>query len=372
MFGKRYWWFGIGMIITACLSGSNYGQAVEVTDKLSIGGVLSGAYQYLDVSNASGSNNTGRGAVPFQPEININPTGKDQIFFKFGFAAGNALNDGTSPFALAPWAADLENDVKSINGRNRDYLLTAWYKHTFHFNHAQKLGLTGGIIDATDYLDDNAYANDEYNQFMNEALGNASNGFLPSYDIGGAVELEVGRFNFSGVTMSIGENDEGRPYNYYGIQLSYTLDIRPGKGHYRLILDTTSKDFSNPQGTQEESLRGIIISFDQELGQTLGAWIRFGWQDDKAAIDHTNLLSGGIDISGRLWDRDEDNIGLGYAYLFDGNQAIDYSQVFEGYYRLVLNEIFSITADLQYLKDKLKIGDNPSGFIYGIRMTSEF
>lgn len=108
------------------------------------------------------------------------------------------------------------------------------------------------------------------------------------------------------------------------------------------------------------------------MGQTLGAWIRFGWQDDKAAIDHTNLLSGGIDISGRLWDRDEDNIGLGYAYLFDGNQAIDYSQVFEGYYRLVLNEIFSITADLQYLKDKLKIGDNPSGFIYGIRMTSEF
>ena len=81
---------------------------------------------------------------------------------------------------------------------------------------------------------------------------------------------------------------------------------------------------------------------------------------------------GGIDIGGRRWNREEDNIGLGYAYLFDGNQAIDSSQVFEGYYRIVLNETFSLTADVQYLKDKLKIGDNPSGFIYGIRMTAEF
>lgn len=293
MFSKRHWWFIFCIIILTRSYGSNDVQAIEVTDKFSIGGVLSGAYQYLDVSDASGSKNTGRGAVPFQPEIDIHPTEKDQIFFKFGFAAGNALNDGASPFALAPWAADLENDVKSINGRNRDYLLTAWYKHTVHLNHARELGLTGGIIDATDYLDENVYANDEYNQFMNAALVNGPNFFLPSYDIGGAVELELGRFDFNAVAMSIGENDEGRPTNYYGIQLRYTLDIRPGNGHYRLILDTTSKDFSNPQGTQLESLRGIIISFDQELGQSLGAWIRIGWQDDKAAIDYGNLLSGG-------------------------------------------------------------------------------
>ncbi len=51
---------------------------------------------------------------------------------------------------------------------------------------------TGGIIDSTDYVDENAYANDEYTQFMNEALVNGPNGFAPSYDIGGAVEWEIG------------------------------------------------------------------------------------------------------------------------------------------------------------------------------------
>jgi hypothetical protein len=36
---------------------------------------------------------------------------------------------------------------------NRDYLLQAWYKHTFTFGENHTLGLVGGIIDATDYLD---------------------------------------------------------------------------------------------------------------------------------------------------------------------------------------------------------------------------
>ena len=115
----------------------------------------------------------------FNPEISITPTENDEIFFLFGFAAGNGLT-GVTPFNLAPWAAALEDDVKDINGRNRDYLLQAWYKHIFEFSEDHTLGLIGGIIDSTDYLDDNEYSNDEYTQFMNEALVNAPNAFLPS------------------------------------------------------------------------------------------------------------------------------------------------------------------------------------------------
>jgi porin len=87
------------------------------------------------------------------------------FFIKFGFAAGNGL-DEISPFVIAPWAADLEDDVKDINSRNRDYLLTAWYKHTFQINANNSLARTGGLIDGTDYLDKNAFANDECIQFI--------------------------------------------------------------------------------------------------------------------------------------------------------------------------------------------------------------
>ena len=89
---------------------------------------MAGAYQYQDFSEAAGADNAGKGALPFQPEISFKPTENDEIFTKFGFAAGNGLNED-SPFVLAPWVADLEDNVKHINGNSRNYLLTAWYKH---------------------------------------------------------------------------------------------------------------------------------------------------------------------------------------------------------------------------------------------------
>lgn len=194
----------------------------DITDKFSIGGVLAGAYQYQWVD---GDDNKGRGALPFQPEFSFRPTEKDEIFTKFGFAAGNGLN-GVTKFNLQPWAADLEDDLKDINGRNRDYLLTVWYKHTFEFRANSTLELTGGIIDATDYVVENAYASDEYTQFMNQALVNASFNFAPSYDFGGAVEWGIGSWNITGVGMNVGENADGYNFNYFAVttDLQYMND----------------------------------------------------------------------------------------------------------------------------------------------------
>lgn len=183
------------------------------SDKIAIHGVLAGAYQYEDADGPQGAESFGRGAMAFQPEITITPTEQDEIVFEFAFPAGEGLN-GSTQMLIPPWSANLEGDVKNINGRDRDYLLTAWYKHTFKLGEAHSLGITGGIIDATAYLDQNAYANDEYTQFMNPALVNGPNGFAPSYDIGGAVQWEIGPLYANGVVMNIGENDDGNNYNF--------------------------------------------------------------------------------------------------------------------------------------------------------------
>jgi len=343
--------------------------AYDITDKFSIGGVLSGAYQYQSVD---GDDNKGRGAVPFQPEISFRPTEKDEIFAKFGFAAGNGLNN-TTEFNLAPWAADLEDDVEDINGRNRDYLLTVWYKHTFEFFDDNALGLTGGIIDATDYIDENAYANDEYTQFMNQALVNAPNGFAPSYDIGGAVEWEIGNWDITGMGMNVGENDDDRNYNFFAAQIGYTLNTSLGEGNYRLIGQATSEDFFDKSGDTENRL-GVFLSFDQQLGDIFGAWTRLGWQDDDALVNYDYLLSGGINITGKWYGREKDNIGIGYAYINGADDSdFDYTQVAEVYWRFVLNDYFAVTADVQYMQDEFDTDeDDIDGFILGIRSAVEF
>jgi porin len=361
------------ILLSALVFKSAPAASYEVTDKLSVGGILAGAYQYQVLGDSSPVyDNTGRGAVPFQVEISYTPTPSNELFAKFGFAAGNGLNGGTSPFYLVPWAASLEDDVKDINGRSRDYLLTAWYKHIFTFAGNQQLALTGGIIDATDYLDENTYSNDEYSQFMNEALVNGPQGFLPSFDIGGAAEWEFNQFAIKGVAMNVGENDDGNNYNYYGVQFSYSMKSTLGEGKYRAIFNITSEDFLNPTGTETESLNAFLLSFDQELGDIFGIWIRFGWANDDAARDWQSLYSGGLNINGSGWQRPDDNIGIGYAYLDGGNMGIDNSKVFETYYRFVFNEFFAATADIQYMKDSMNGNGGTDGWIFGGRLTAEF
>jgi hypothetical protein len=384
-------------LIAAALAVAFPAQAFDINDQLSIGGILaatgqcqsvsallpSGSYGEIDDSVAPPAMDTSmdgfsdecRGGMPFQIELSYHPNDSNELFVKLGWAVDNGLNEA-SPWVLAPWAADLENDVKDINGRGRDYLLAAWYKYTYAFGNEDSLGATIGIIDSTDYIDGNAYANDEYTQFMNEAFVNAGNYNLPSYDAGAALELTVGEWTLAGLGMNIGENDEGNNYNFWGVEAGYHPQTTLGAGNYRLLLVGTSSEFHNPTGDENESRLAYGLSFDQEFGEIVGGFLRFTWQEEDAAVDYKSLYSGGLNFSGSGWGRDEDNIGIGYAYLEGGNQSVENSQVFEAYYRAMLNEYAAITADVQYMKDDLIEEDprqeNPEGWIFGLRLTAEF
>ena len=354
-------WF----VLTAVMSNS---YAYDITEKFSIGGIMAGVYQYQWVD---GDEDKGRGAFNFEPEISFRPNEQNEFFVKFGFGAGNGLKS-VSRFNLASWAANLEDDYKNINGRDRDYLLTAWYKYTFMFGANYTLGLTGGIIDATDYVDENAYANDEFRQFMNEALVNGPNGFFPSYDGGVAFEWRIGNFDITALGMNIGENDDGNNYNYFAGQIGYKLNTSWGVGNYRLIVDTTSEDFEDEDGKEDERRLAALLSFDQQLGEIFGAWIRFGWQDDDPAIDYDALYSGGLNITGKWYGREQDSIGIGYAYL-NGEYDFDNSQAAEVYWRVVFNDYLAATADFQYMKDKFDSDeDEIKGIIGSVRLTAEF
>ena len=130
-------------ILGIFLQGSN-GFAYEINDKLSIGGVVAGVYQYQSISDAPDFDSEGRGALVFQPEVSFTPTDSDEVFAKFGFGAGNGLmEEGQSPFFLAPWAAPVQDDYKDINGRNRDYLLTALVQAHVYLQRGAHLGTHG-------------------------------------------------------------------------------------------------------------------------------------------------------------------------------------------------------------------------------------
>jgi porin len=333
--------------------------------------MLAGTYQYQILEGEGRGDDEGGGAVVFQPELSFRPTDRDEFFVKLDFAADNAINDQT-PFILSPWAADLEDDVQDINGRNRDYLLAAWYKHTFQLGPEHELGVSGGIIDATAYLEDTAFADDEFTQFMNAVLVNGPHSLKPSYDLGAVLEWRFNAVELRMVVMNVGANDDGNAYTFFGLQLAYTIDTPLGTGTYRLLGVATTEDFLNAVGTQQELLSGLTLSLDQELGEFLGIFVQLGWQSDDAAVDFEALYSGGVQISGALWRRSQDHIGLGYAYLDGGNTGIEHTHVVEFYVRIVLNDYVAFTADLQYMDEDVVGGNGPQGWIPGFRVTAAF
>ncbi len=348
--------------------------AYDINDKLSVEGFLTGVYQYGDF-NAHDIDDADRGAAVLDLGANFHPSESDEFQVTLSFAAGNGLNN-IVPLSLVPYADDLEDDLKDINGRNRDYLLEAWYKHTFTFSEDISLGITGGIIDSTVYIDDNAFANDEVTQFMNEIFVNHKNINLPCYDLGGVIELGISNFSIKGLMMNTkyeAGDESFKNYNYYALQIGYALDTALGKGNYRIYGFTTSKSFEDWDETGEERLQGVGISADQQLSSIIGVFARLGWQDDTAVIDHQNVYSGGLNINGKLWGRENDEIGIGYAYMTGADQAdIDSTNAFETYAKFQITQFSDITLDIQYMNDDMRSDEDQDGFIYGVRVNAYF
>jgi len=352
-------------VLFAALSAGAATQAYDVTEYFSVSGVLAGAVQCQVILNEGQAGNECDGALPFQPELSLRPWESGELFVKLGFAWGNGLNDD-SPFELEAWAADLQDAVEDVNG-HWAYLLNAWYLHRFRFRQDMELELTLGVIDPSDYLGENVYANDEYTQFMNQGLINGNKSFVTSYNPGGAAVLELGRWSVTAVAMWGNEPQSAEPFGFFGGQLIYRHESSLGEGIYRVMITGTGKSFPDPSEASLESRGSGLLSLDQAFGDTVGVFLRMGWISEDAAVLYRAIYSGGINLVGRSWGREVDAVGLGYAYLPGGNLDIESTHLVERYYRWVPHRLFELTADIQYMKDTHVDGTEPSGFIFGLR-----
>jgi len=352
--------------------------AYNLSENFSVEGTITSVFQHGAFSDTNIKDTT-RGTVVTDITTNYRPTNQDELELVVSFASGDSLND-ISPFSTPAYADDLEDDLEDINGRGRDYVLTAWYKHTFMISENTSFGLTAGIIDATEYVDDNTFANDEVSQFMNEIFVNNTLFVPPSYDAGIVGELEFAEnwslkgtwMNSKNVDRTVEEeNGLDRTYNYYAGQLEFHPKLAYGQGNYRLMAYATSNDFADSDGTGTKNIHGLNLSLDQELGETFGMFARFAWQDDDAGVDHDEFYTSGLWVNGSLWGRPNDEAGFGYAYLEGTNDSINDTDALEGYIKFQLFDHADISFDVQYVDQETdNEEDDPYGFIYGIRLNA--
>lgn len=358
--------------------------ALDMGDNLSLSGTATSVYQWFNKAKGNVENKD-RGSAVIDFNVSFKPTENDEFFMRARFARGSGLEAESVnyPFKLSSNADDLFINLHNINGHSLDHLQELWYAHKFNIQKDMFLKFSGGIIDSTRYIDNNVYANDELAQFMNEALFNNPIANLPSYDAGMAVEFGLERFHLRVVWMGSKNKNEDmdvRNYNWIGAQVGYKLETALGEGNYRLYGYTTNKRFENWDTDAYRALRGIGVSFDQQLiKETLGAFFRAGLQDTSAKVDYSRMFSFGLNLNGGVWGRKDDEVGIGYAYLKtpSKNEELKHSQVLEGYVKF---QLFSyktlssnITLDYQYIQDKARESENTkAGHIYGVRLNVNF
>jgi hypothetical protein len=365
----------MGLLVALLLLHVSGSPAAE--ERLSFDAVATGVMQSGDFDQAVNTDDTAIGdttrgslAIDIEGTAIIGSSGK--AFALASYAEGNGL-DGVGGVSVRVNADDMEDDVKDINGTGRDYLLEAWYAHRFELDPSLELELTGGIIDATRYIDSNRVANDEIHQFMNEVFVNRF--FLPSYDPGVAVSVTGHKWSAHGVWMKarVDETDgRTRTFDFYGLDLGSSYKLAIGEGDFRIVGLTTSHSF----GGTDSAIHGLGFSMSQSLGQRVILFARGGgFSDEESVLIHDSLYSAGLQISSGPSSPSGWVGGLAYGFLGGAGDAsgdVRETRVWESYVRWLPTETFDISMDLQYVADERYAESNPTLWCAGLRANYSF
>jgi high affinity Mn2+ porin len=283
---------------------------------------------------------------------------------------------------------DIEDDVNQIKGKVA----------------SERITLSAGKFAISDFFDGNEYSHDPRTQFLNWSL--MSNGAWDyaantrGYTFG--IVAEYFRPNWairiSSVAVPAIANSPKMEYDIskahsetFEIERKISFKKRPGTLRF-LFSEMYSKAPSYQSGmkaieTNDTYLLDVIsgdaegknyggkkitlgFSGDQELSNSIGIFLRAGWNDGKdvtwafTEIDQT--LSAGISIRGTQWKRAKDVFGIasvingissdhknflkagGYGFIIgDGKLNYAHEGIIEAYYDALLTSFFSLTADYQ-------------------------
>ena len=263
----------------------------------------------------------------------------------------------------------LTDPLATVSGPNGGWISElAWQQSLIH----GQLVVLGGLVDQSDYLDANTYANNSQGQFMNSALVNSMVLPLPSNNLG--VNLQWQPTDEWYLMFGTGANNQpagGSPFTALGFRdWSYLLEfgLTPrnvfglGPGSYRLQPFVATVD--------GRTQTGIGLNLGQQLGQDSPfAWFgRFGAGGTQVALGGAKCqvatgfaMQAPLKNAGLFPSLSNDYFGVGFiwsqpsALMAPAAHANEYGV--ETTYVLQLTPLASIQPDLQFIANP---AENPN------------
>ena len=289
------------------------------------------------------------------------------LFFTAGIAqntiffADIVALSGPPPDAEIPALTLLNGYTARLERQNELNLREVWLRTELF---GQRLALTTGRLDLTNYFDKNAFSNDESTQFLSDALVNNQMLGLGSNGTGVAAEFDPK----NGFRVKFGLQQS----NNDATNLSDSLFTLSEVGY-------TFTPFSLPEGsyrwwfrtdnTTENIRKGTGISVDQKLTNTVGLFGRYGTQDlEGDGRDH--YWSAGVGFQHGLVFNLQDAWGIGYATM--DLESGYREKLFEGYYNLLLTERLRLSFNLTHVLDSPAGGEKFGYLLPGVRLQASF
>ena len=329
-------------------------------------------------------------------EAVVSPSGKVVIALEAG--NGEGVNENIPSLSIPNYDAY----VTESGGIVTPSVSQAYFEGSFFDG---MLGLKAGKLDVHSCHDDNAYANDETDQFISGLFSRYAGSIFPeldSYYAPGMI-LSISPADMLDVTLAVanGVNSgfEDITEDPYGAgQVNVKPNIFGKEGNYRLyvIYDTRDNyiDIGNPDKIRKNTAYGI--SLDQEIIDDIGIFARYGVQDsnvefwtddgnnvvnpDEISYPVKSAISGGVSLSGSFWGRGDDVVGLAYGVLFNNEDSTYFNAVtdsgnethLEVYYKLGFSDHFTLTPDLQLVTNAGGDADTDPITVYGVRAQMNF
>jgi hypothetical protein len=267
---------------------------------------------------------------------------------------------GSPPDAEIPTLTLLNGYTARLVAQNELNLREAWVRTELF---GQKLALSAGRLDLTNYFDQNMVANDESTQFISDALVNNQMLGLAVNGTGAAAEFDAK----TGFRMKFGfqqSNTDATNLSesiYTLTEAGYTMTpFGLPEGTYRLWFrtDNTAADVSTALG----------VSIDQKINPVLAVFGRYGSQEVDGGRDH--FYSAGVGFQTGLVFNPLDTWGVGYAQM---DLLSGYGEkLTEAYYNFHLTDRLRLSLHLQHVLDTPENDSKFGYFLPGLRFQAAF
>ena len=289
------------------------------------------------------------------------------LFFTAGIAQNTLFFADIVGLSGAPPDSEI-GTLTLVNGytarlveQNSLNLREAWLRTEVLKN---RLAITAGRLDLTNYFDANAFANDESTQFISDALVNNQMLGLAVNGVGVATELDAK----NGFRLKFGFQQSSPEPTSLGDSLFTLSEVGYTFTPFSLPEGTYRAWFRTDNSEPDVLRKGLGFSFDQKLSPAVGLFARYGQAETD--LGHDRFYSAGFSIQHGFIFNPEDTWGVGYANM--NLKTGEKENLIEGYYNLLLTEKLRLSFHLTGVVDTPEGGDK-FGYIFpGIRFQAAF